>query len=158
MTAEHLELTEIARLLADDSTAGPRVCRHLAAACPACGERLRQVEALVQRFRHWNPEVAVLEGLAADGLLAGLLAAGDDPADWPSRIERNEELQTWGVAWAALEKAGDLLGDPASQNGARDLALLAAAVAEHLGDFYHPEWVSDLKALAFASRELRHHE
>lgn len=144
---EHLELLDVARMLTD----APSACRHLAAVCPVCGERLRHVEALMQRFRHWNAEVVVLEGLEADDLLAGFLAASHDPATWPSRVEQNENLQTWGVAWAALEKARQFLADPASQAQARVLALLAAAIAEHLGDFYHPDWVADLKALAYAT-------
>jgi len=144
---EHLELLDVARLLTDD----PSACRHLAAVCPVCGEQLRRVEALMQRFHHWNAEVMVLEGLEADELLAGFLAAGHDPATWPSRVEQSENLQTWGVAWAALERARQLLADPAAQIQAHDLALLAAAIAEHLGDFYHPDWVADLKALAHAT-------
>lgn len=144
---EHLELLDIARLLTDD----PSACRHLAAVCPACGDQLRRVEALLQRFHHWNAEVVALEGPEADDLLAGFLAAGYDSATWPSRVEQSENLQTWGVAWAALERARHLLADPAAQNQARNLALLAAAIAEHLGDFYHPDWVADLKALASAT-------
>ncbi|HEX3530069.1 MAG TPA: hypothetical protein VH988_23665 [Thermoanaerobaculia bacterium] len=144
---DHLELLDIARLLTDD----PSACRHLAALCPVCGERLRRVEALMQRFHHWNAEVMVLEGLEADELLAGFLAAGHDSATWSSRVEQSDNLQTWGVAWAALERARQLLADPDAQIQARDLALLAAAIAGHLGDFYHPDWVADLKALASAT-------
>jgi hypothetical protein len=118
----HLELLHIARMWMDD----PPACRHLAAVCPVCGEQLRRVEALMQRFRHWNAEIVVLEGLDADDLLAGFLAAGHDAATWPSQVEQTEELQTWGVAWAALEKARQCLADPAAQIQARDLALLAA--------------------------------
>jgi hypothetical protein len=147
---EHLNLSEMAKLLSE----GPpisRVCRHLAETCADCGEQLRQVEALMQRFGHWNPEVAVLEGLEADGLFTTLMAEGRDYADWLSLIERNEDFQTWGVAWVALERAREMIAAEAPQAQARDLALLAAAIAERLGDSYHPESVSDLKALAYAT-------
>jgi hypothetical protein len=146
---EHLELAEIAKLLADDPAS--KVCRHLAATCPTCGERLRQVEEVMKRFRHWNPEVAVLEGLEGESLLADLLAAGHGSAGWSEQVEKREELQTWGVAWVALERARELIAEEASRAEALDLALLAAAIAERLGDFYHPEWVFDLKALAYAT-------
>src|SRR5436309_3196885 len=149
MTPEHLELAEIARLMAEDFAA--KVCRHLAECCPVCGERLRQVEALMKRFRHWSPEVAVLEGLAADELFAGLLATGQGFASWSTQVEQNGELQTWGVAWVTLERARELLAGESSKAQGLDLALLAAAIAERLGDYYHPEWVSDLKALAYAA-------
>jgi hypothetical protein len=146
---EHLELAEIAKLLADDLHS--KVCRHLAETCPACREQLRQVEALMKRFRHWNPEVAVLEGLEADGQLAALVATGQGSAGWSAQVEQKEDLQTWGVAWAALERARELLAEEASKPPALDLALLATTITERLGDFYHPEWVHDLKALAYAT-------
>jgi hypothetical protein len=149
----HLKLAEIAKMLSAGSPFADRACRHLAEACPTCGRRLRQVEALMRRFRHWDPEVAVHEGLEADGLFAAFLAEGHDAATWPALVEQREELQTWGVAWVALERAQGLIADGAAnpQNAeARDLALLAAAIAEHLGTSYHPESVADLKALAYA--------
>ena len=105
----------------------------------------------MKRFGHWNPEVAVLEGLEADGLFASLMAAGQDYAGWFSLMEQTEDFQTWGVAWVALKQARELIAAEAPQARARDLALLAAAIAERLGDFYHPESVSDLKALAYAA-------
>jgi hypothetical protein len=147
---EHLELAEIARMMSEDFTA--KACRHLAEVCPACGDRLRQVEALMQRFGHWSPEIAVQEGLEADGLFAGLMAEGQDFPAWSARVEQREELQTWGVAWVALERARETFseGREAAKAQARDLALLAGTIAESLGDLYHPEWVCDLKALAYA--------
>lgn len=144
---QHLEPADVAALLGKEPLL-ERVCRHLAAVCEPCGEQLRRVEALMKRFRHWNPEVAVAEGLAADGLLDALLAT--EPASWASRVEEDTELQTWGVAWAALERSRDLLARGA-EGQARELALLAAKVAGHLGAVYHPEWIADLKALAHAT-------
>jgi hypothetical protein len=143
----HLELADIAALLGKDDPPA-RLCRHLAAVCTICGEQLRRAEALMQRFRHWNPEVAVVEGLAADGLLDALLAT--DPASWASQVETEADLQTWGVAWVALERARAILAQEA-EGQALKLALLAAKIAGHLGTVYHPEWVADLKALAHAT-------
>jgi hypothetical protein len=143
----HLDLHEIAALLIEN----PLACRHLAEACSTCGGRLRQIEALMERFQHWSPEVAVLEGLPAESHVAAILAAGDDFTAWSARIDENEEFQTWGVAWVALEQAQERLAEAASSPRARDLALLAAKVTEGLGDSYHPEAVADLKARAYAT-------
>jgi hypothetical protein len=142
----HLDLPEIARLLSSD----PPTCRHLAETCPVCGERLQQVEALMKRFQHWDPEVAVLEGLPAEGLFAAIMAAGQDGASWLAQVDAKAELQTWGVAWVALEQAREQLAEEASRPRARDLALLAARIAESLGQSYHPDSVADLKARAYA--------
>jgi hypothetical protein len=147
----HLNLGEIAKMLSGDPPVAERLCQHLAEVCPVCAEHLRQVEALVKRFQHWNPEVAVLEGLQADDLLASLLAAGEGFPAWSAQVDGREELQTWGVAWVALERARAEIAADAGNPRARDLALLAVRIAEGLGDFYHPESVSDLKALAHAA-------
>jgi hypothetical protein len=143
---KHLELPEIARLLAVD----PTTCRHLAEACPICGERLGEVEALMRRFQHWDPEIAVLEGLPAEDLFATIMAAGPDCASWISHVEEKVDLQTWGVAWVALEQARAARIEGASRPRARELALLAAKIAESLGTTYHPDSVADLKARAYA--------
>lgn len=143
---KHLELPEIARLLSVD----PEICRHLAEACPVCGERLRQVEALMKRFQHWDPEIAVLEGLPAEDLFATIMAAGQDCTSWFSQVDEKVELQTWGVAWVALEQAREQMTEEASRLRARDLGLLAARIAETLGATYHPDSVADLEARAYA--------
>jgi hypothetical protein len=144
---KHPELAEIAKLLSED----PETCQHLAEACPDCHERLQQVKALMKRFQHWDPEVAVLEGLRADDLLATILAAGPDSTSWIAQLEKNVELVTWGVAWAALEQAREQMDEEASRPRARDLALLAEKIAERLGNAYHEESVADLQARAYAT-------
>lgn len=146
----HLELADIAKLLGESSPIA-EACRHLAEVCPVCGERLAHVEALMQRIGHWDPEVAVREGLEADDLLAALLTEGSDLATWSSHVERTPEYQTWGVAWVALERAQTLMADAATRTEARALALLAAVIAEKLASSYHPEWIADLKALAYST-------
>jgi hypothetical protein len=147
---KHLELAEIAKLLSDGSLSAES-CRHLAEACTVCGERLAQVEALMQRFGHWDAETVVREGPPAAGLLDSLLAQGRNAKGWSSLMKKNADYQTWGVAWVALERARGRLtaGVPGKQT--RDLALLAAAIAAHLGASYHPDSVADLKALAHAT-------
>jgi hypothetical protein len=142
----HFDPVEIAKLFSEE----PEVCRHLAETCPTCGERFRSIEALMQRFEHWNPEVALLEGPPAEGLFATLLAAGDGLTLWSAQVDENEDFQTWGVAWIALEKAREELAAGTSRR-AQDLALLAAKITEHLvHSAYHQESVADLTARAFA--------
>ena len=143
---KHLEPAEIAGLLVNE----PEICRHLAETCPVCGEGLQQVEALMKRFQHWDPEIAVLEGLPAEGLFASIMAAGQEGASWFSQVDEKEELQTWGVAWVALEQARGQIAEKPTSPRARDLALLAVRIADSLGSRYHPESVADLKARAYA--------
>jgi len=146
----HLEVAEIAKLLSEGSLFAEG-CRHLAALCPTCRERLGQVEALMARFRHWDAETVVREGLVADELFEALLEKGQGPAGWPALVEEEEDYQTWGVAWVALERALGLLAEESTRRQALDLALLATEIAGHLGASYHPDSIADLKALALAT-------
>ena len=145
----HLELTEIAKLLSDGGVAA-ETCRHLAEVCPVCGERLAEVEALMKRFRHWDAETVMREGPAADGLFETLLEKGQGPSGWSSLVDETE-YQTWGVAWVALERAQGLMAEEDTKAQARELALLAATIAGHLGASYHPDSIADLKAVAHAT-------
>lgn len=147
---KHLKTAEIAKLLSDGDVAAV-CCRHLAERCEVCGQRLAEIDALMKRFRHWDAETVWREGPAADVLFETLLEQGKDLEGWTSLVESDAEYQTWGVAWVALEGAQKLIAEGATRSQARDLALLAAAIAEHLGDSYGPETVADLKALAYAT-------
>ena len=144
---KHPEIAEIAKLLSEGSVSA-EFCRHLAAVCPVCAERLGEVEALMKRFRHWDAETVFREGPGADELLEALLGRGES---WASRVEKDAEYQTWGVAWVALERARSLIAEDATRARARDLALLAATIATRLSASYHPDSIADLKALAHAT-------
>jgi hypothetical protein len=147
----HLEIAEIAKLLSDGSLSAES-CRHFAEVCAICGERLAEVEALMKRFRHWDAETVVREGPPAADLLDALLAAGEGLEVWTSLVEQEDgEFQTWGVAWVALERAQSLIAEDATRVQARNLALLAATIAAHLGASYNLDSIADLKALAHAT-------
>jgi hypothetical protein len=146
----HLELAEFAKLLSEGSPF-TEICRHFAEVCPVCGERLAEVEALMKRFRHWDAETVVREGPAADALFEAILEKGQGPSGWSSLVEEKAEYQTWGVAWVALERAQGLIAEDGTKAQARELALLAATIAGHLGASYHPDSIADLKALAHAT-------
>lgn len=148
---KHPTLADFAGFFSTDPEAAEIYGRHLAAVCPVCGELLEQMEALLQRFRHWDPAIVVGEGLEADDLLDAVLKKGNDFAAWWPEVETRGELLSWGVAWVALERAKASLAEATSRPRARELALLAAAIAENLGPCYHVEWVNDLKALAYAT-------
>jgi hypothetical protein len=148
---KHPTLEDFAAFFSTYPDAAEAFGRHLAAVCPACGEQLETIEALLKRFRHWDPAIVVGEGLEADGLFDALLATGPDFAAWWREVEQRGELMSWGVAWVALERAGALLAGEAARPRARELALLAAAIAENLGPCYHVDWINDLKALAYAT-------
>jgi len=145
---KHLELADIARLLSEGSPFAES-CRHLAERCPVCGERLAQVEDLMQRFGHWDAETVVREGPAAPALLENLMRKGQNAEGWCGLVKKKAKYQTWGVAWVALEKARGLMAEDPGL--ARSLALVAAAIAALLGASYHPDSVADLKALAHAT-------
>lgn len=147
----HPTLEEFAKLFSEDPQAAETFGRHLAEVCPGCGAELQRMEALLQRFHHWDPEVAVREGLEADDLFATLVSSGSGFEIWSREVEDREELQTWAVAWVALEHARERMAGGASGAQARDFARVAAAIAESLGTYYHPEWTQDLKALAYAT-------
>jgi len=147
---KHLELAEIAKLLSE-GTPFAESCRHLAENCPTCGERLGQVDALMKRFRHWDAETVVREGLAADRLFEALLKKGQGLAGWSALVEEKAKYQTWGVAWVALERAQAQIADVATRAHAWELALLAVTIAGYLGASYHPDSIADLKALAHAT-------
>jgi hypothetical protein len=140
---EHLTLAEIANLFSTEGN--EKLVRHLAETCPGCRRQTEQVTALLSRFKHWSAEVVVTEGLEADDLFATLLANGKDFESWARYVEQHEELQTWCIAWVALERARERLDEGAAAQ-ALELALLAARIADGLGDVYHPDDVSDLKA------------
>jgi hypothetical protein len=148
---KHPTPEQFAQLFSENPQAAETFGRHLAEVCPDCGDAVRRMEALLQRFHHWDPEVAVREGLEADELLATLVAAGPDFEIWSREVERREELQTWGVAWVALEHAKERMAAGVPGTQARDFALVAAAIAGTLGTSYHPEWIQDLNALALAT-------
>ena len=151
MEHRHPTLEEFAGFFSTYPEAAEVYGRHLAAVCPVCGELLEKIEALLKRFRHWDPAIVVGEGLEADSLLDALLETGQDFAGWWPEVEKRGELLSWGVAWVALERANALLAEEGSSPHAQNLALLAATITEHLDACYHVEWINDFKALAYAT-------
>jgi tetratricopeptide (TPR) repeat protein len=114
--------------------------------CPTCLSGYEEFERCLVRAEHFEPLIAAEWELAAQQLAE----LTELPADGMlSRIETDPTLYCWGVCQRLLEESQSLwLIDP--RRGS-DLARAAVSVAERLdGETYHPRWVADLRAKAYA--------
>jgi tetratricopeptide (TPR) repeat protein len=149
MQDDHPSLEMLARWLAGE-LAHEQVVRELAphflGSCPVCRELRQEIDRLLAESGHWDEAVAVVETREAPELL-GLL--GDGPhAERMRRAEEVEELHTWGVCQLLLKKVREqVFSDPVQ---AVETAHLAVRLTGHLGSAYHPDWVLELRARAFA--------
>jgi tetratricopeptide (TPR) repeat protein len=146
---DHPSLETLARWLAGE-LAHEQVVRELAphflGSCPACRALREEIDRLLAESGHWDEVVAVVETREAPELL-GLLGTGPH-AERMRRAEEMEELHTWGVCQLLLKKVREqVFSDPAQ---AVETAHLAVRLAGHLGNSYHPDWVLELRARAFA--------
>jgi len=124
-----------------------RVVPHLMARCPVCRRRVEGVRRLQERFDHWNESVAVREGQDAPRLLARLMEHPEQRR--LQRLMTDEDFHTWGLAQLLLRKSREQALEDAHQ--ALVSAELAVVVSDHLPEQpYHPDWLGDLKARAWA--------
>jgi tetratricopeptide (TPR) repeat protein len=149
MQDDHPSLEMLARWLAGE-LAHEQVVRELAphflGSCPVCRELRQEIDRLLAESGHWDEAVAVVETREAPELL-GLLGAGPH-AERMRRADEVEELHTWGVCQLLLKKVREqVFSDPVQ---AVETAHLAVRLAGHLGSAYHPDWVLELRARAFA--------
>jgi tetratricopeptide (TPR) repeat protein len=146
---DHPSLETVAKWLAGE-LAHEQVVRELAphflGNCPACRAIREEIDRLLVESGHWDEVVAVVETREAPELLHLL---GEGPhAERMRRAEEMEELHTWGVCQFLLKKVREqVFSDPAQ---AVETAHLAVRLARHLGNSYHPDWVLELRARAFA--------
>jgi tetratricopeptide (TPR) repeat protein len=149
MQDDHPSLETVARWLAGELS-HEQVVRELAphflGSCPACRELRKEIDRLLAESGHWDEAVAVVETREAPGLLVLL---GEGPhEERMRRAEEVEELHTWGICQLLLKKVREqVFSDPAL---AVETAHLAVRLAGHLGNTYHPDWVLELRARAFA--------
>lgn len=149
--SQHLQPEMLADLLSGEIEADDlrnRVVPHLLARCPVCRKRVEGVRRIQKRFDHWNESVALRESREAPRLLARLLEQPEE-----RRIERllgDEDFHTWGLAQLLLLESREQVHRDARH--ALLLAELAVLVADHLPEEpYHPDWLGDLKARAWAA-------
>jgi tetratricopeptide (TPR) repeat protein len=122
------------------------VIPHLLERCPVCRETHRETLRMQEELGHWNEEVAVTEGLEAPYLLGQIIELPYEVQ--VKMVEEQARLQTWGLCQLLIRKSVEAgFEDPAV---AVNFANLALNVSLRLGDVYHPEWVQDLQARAFA--------
>jgi tetratricopeptide (TPR) repeat protein len=146
---EHPSLETLARWLAGDlehEQVRRDLAPHFLASCPTCRKMRQEIGHLLEESGHWNEAVAVDETRDAPGLLALL---GEEPhEERMRRVQEVEELHTWGVCQLLLKRSREeVFSDPSR---AVETAHLAVRVAGHLVEAYHPGWVLDLKARAYA--------
>jgi tetratricopeptide (TPR) repeat protein len=146
---DHPTLETLARWLAGDlehEQVRLELAPHFLGSCPVCRAMREEIDRLLAESGHWDEAVAVVETREAPERLRLL---GEGPhAERMRRADEVEELHTWGVCRLLLEKVREqVFSDPSA---AVETAHLAVRLAEHLGEPYHPDWVLELRALAFA--------
>lgn len=121
---------------------------HLLETCPSCRALYDRLQEIKGDLGYFDELVALLESETAPGLAAALEAL--PPAEQLRAAETDETFHTWGLCVHLIQQSRDTCLIDARR--ATDLAILAARIALALPkDTYHPEWVQDLQARAFAS-------
>jgi hypothetical protein len=145
----HPSLETLARWLAGElehEEVLREVVPHLVASCPICRSLRDEICRLQEESEHWSEAVAVLETREAPALAAAL--DGRTHEERMRLAVEDESLHTWGLCRYILQASREaLFAKPAD---AVDLAQLAVRLSNHLDDTYHPDWVLDLQALAYA--------
>jgi tetratricopeptide (TPR) repeat protein len=149
MEERHLSLVTLARLATGRIEAEELqrvVVPHLVGVCAGCREIYQELQRLKGEVGHWDEMVAVGEGTDAPDQWRQLQAL---PYDQQLRqVEDEGGLQTWALCRLLLRQSLEAtLHHPEL---AVRLAFLAVKIALHLGDAYDRDWVTDLRALAFA--------
>jgi len=149
MEDRHLPLLTMARLVTgriEVEELQEVVIPHVLAVCAGCREIYQELQRLKQEVGHWDEIVAVMEGPDAPDLWQRLQGL---PYEQQLRqVEEDGGLQTWALCRLLLRKSFEEA--PHRPNLAEQVAFLAVKVAVHLGDAYDRDWVTDLRALAFA--------
>lgn len=114
--------------------------------CPRCMEELDRVYALVDDLEHFDPAITP-EVLAADELYAKL--AHLTAAERLARVTEDPRYRQWGLVQRLLRESRERWRSDVE--AAREHARVAVAVADLLDpEAYHPQWVADLRAKAYA--------
>lgn len=120
---------------------------HLMETCPSCRALYGRLQEIKGELGHFDELVALLESQAAPDLAAAL--ASLPPAEQLRAAETDETFHTWGLCVYLIQQSKEAcLSEP---RRAAELAILAVRIALALPpESYHPEWVRDLQARAFA--------
>ncbi len=149
MEDAHLSLETLARWLAGELEHDEvlrDVAPHLVASCAVCGRLRGEIRRLQDESGHWNEVVAVLETREAPALAAQL--EGRSQEERMRLASEDQSLHTWGLCQYFLRTSREaVFQDPAQ---AVDWVRLAVRLSDHLGESYHPDWIRDLRARAYA--------
>lgn len=124
------------------------VAPHLRELCPSCQTWHERLQGIKNELGYFDEMVALLESETAPELARFL--EGLPPMEQLRAAETDESFHTWGLAVHLLQQSRDACLSDARR--ATELAILAVRIALVLpADSYHPDWVQDLQARAFAS-------
>jgi tetratricopeptide (TPR) repeat protein len=120
---------------------------HLLETCPSCRALYGRLQEIKGDLGYFDELVALLESETAPDLAAALEALS--PAEQLRAAETDETFHTWGLCVYLIQQSKDACLTDARR--ATDLAILAVRIALALPKAsYHPDWVRDLQARAFA--------
>jgi tetratricopeptide (TPR) repeat protein len=121
---------------------------HLLETCPSCRALYDRLQEIKGDLGYFDELVALLESDTAPDLAAALESL--PPTEQLRAAETDETFHTWGLCVYLIQQSRQACLSDARR--ATDLAILAVRVALALPkDTYHPDWVQDLQARAFAS-------
>lgn len=149
MGESHPSLETLARWLAGELEHDEvlrEVAPHLTGNCPVCRLQEEEIRRLQEESGHWSETVAVFETRQAPELAR--LLEGHPHEEQMRMAEENEDLHTWGLCQLLLRRTREAVFE--NPVGAVETAFVAIRLAHHLGDAYHPGWVLDLQARAYA--------
>lgn len=120
---------------------------HLMETCPSCRALYDRLQEIKGELGYFDELVALLESQTAPGLAAALESL--PPAGQIRAAEADETFHTWGLCVYLIQQSKEAcLSEP---RRATELAILAVRIALALPpESYHPDWVRDLQARAFA--------
>jgi len=146
---DHPSIETLARWLAGElehEDVLREVVPHLTGSCPVCKLQEEEIRLLQEESGHWSETVAVFETREAPELAR--LLEGRPHEEQIRMVEENEGLHTWGLCQYLLKRVREeVFTDPTK---AVETALVAIRLTKHLRDTYHPGWVLDLRARAYA--------
>ena len=120
---------------------------HLLETCPSCRALYDRLQEIKGELGYFDELVALLESDTAPDLAAALESLS--PAEQLRAAEGDESFHTWGLCVYLIQQSKEACLDDARR--ATDLAILAVRIALALPkESYHPDWVRDLQARAFA--------
>jgi tetratricopeptide (TPR) repeat protein len=120
---------------------------HLLETCPSCRALYDRLQEIKDDLGYFDELVALLESESAPDLCRVLESL--PPSEQLRAAETDDSFHTWGLCVYLLQRSREACLSDARR--ATELAILAVRIALALPkESYHPEWVQDLQARAFA--------